>query len=141
MRYLWGLLLLGTLVLSSSSCLAAGAGPVANYAFTEGSGNVLKDSAGGNDGRIYGAQWVKLGSGYGLKFDGTDDYVDCGSSPSLDITGPVSIEAWVLAEGQPSPGGRSLPTGSPCTVSTATGTSPAAGTVPPRSSGPEFGAM
>jgi hypothetical protein len=34
-----------------------------------------------------------------LKFDGTDDWVDCGSDASLDIKGPITIEAWVYLNG------------------------------------------
>jgi len=30
-----------------------------------------------------------------LDFDGTDDYVDCGNGGSLNITGTISIEAWI----------------------------------------------
>ena len=30
-----------------------------------------------------------------LKFDGTDDYVDCGNDASLNITDAITIEAWV----------------------------------------------
>ena len=29
-------------------------------------------------------------------FDGTNDYVDCGNHTSLDITGPLTVEAWAL---------------------------------------------
>ena len=32
---------------------------------------------------------------YALDFDGTDDYVNCGTSSSADITGPITLEAWV----------------------------------------------
>ncbi len=32
----------------------------------------------------------------GLNFDGTDDYVNCGNDPSLDITGTaITLEAWI----------------------------------------------
>lgn len=31
----------------------------------------------------------------GLSFDDTDDYVDCGTSDSLDITNEITIEAWI----------------------------------------------
>jgi hypothetical protein len=34
-----------------------------------------------------------------LRFDGTDDWVDCGADPSLDIKGPITIEAWVYLNG------------------------------------------
>jgi hypothetical protein len=32
---------------------------------------------------------------YGLEFDGTDDYVDCGNNEALNITDAITIEAWV----------------------------------------------
>jgi hypothetical protein len=32
---------------------------------------------------------------YGQQFDGTDDYISCGNDSSLDITGNVTVEAWV----------------------------------------------
>jgi mannosyl-glycoprotein endo-beta-N-acetylglucosaminidase len=35
-------------------------------------------------------------SGHALKFDGTDDYVDCGNGTSLQITGDqITLEAWI----------------------------------------------
>jgi hypothetical protein len=34
-------------------------------------------------------------SRYALSFDGTNDYIDCGTSSDLEITGDVSISAWV----------------------------------------------
>jgi len=33
--------------------------------------------------------------GYALSFDNIDDYVDCGSDDSLDITGEYTLEAWI----------------------------------------------
>jgi len=30
-----------------------------------------------------------------LNFDGVDDYVNCGNDASLNITGPITIEAWI----------------------------------------------
>ncbi|OYT63833.1 hypothetical protein B6U67_01825, partial [Methanosarcinales archaeon ex4484_138] len=55
-------------------------------------GGVAHDSSGnGNDGTIYGAKWV----GDGLYFDGTDDYVNCGSDSSLDITEAITVMAWI----------------------------------------------
>ena len=35
-----------------------------------------------------------LGAG-SMEFDGTNDYVDCGNDSSLQITGALSIAAWV----------------------------------------------
>ena len=74
----------------------AAADLVADWNFEEGKGSVLDDRSGnGNEGRIHGAQWVKTREGYALDFNGADDYVDCGNSPSLDLREAVTIEAWV----------------------------------------------
>jgi len=84
---------------------AAEVGLVARWDFDEGQGDVLHDRSGnGNHGKIHGAQWVRVGDGYALKFDGVDDYVDCGNGPSLDITGPISVEAWVYLGSAPEKG-------------------------------------
>jgi hypothetical protein len=67
--------------------------------FDEGSGAIANDESGyGNDGTIYGAKWVEGKFGKALKFDGVDDYVDCGNDTSLNLT-DFSIEAWIKAEG------------------------------------------
>ena len=43
---------------------------------------------------VTGALWTPRGR----SFDGSDDYVDCGNAPSLDITGDeITLEAWVRA--------------------------------------------
>ncbi len=39
--------------------------------------------------------WVAGKFGGALKFDGVDDYVDCGNGPSLNITGDLTVSAWV----------------------------------------------
>jgi len=36
-----------------------------------------------------------LGSGQSLEFDGVDDRVDCGNDGSLDITGEITLSAWI----------------------------------------------
>jgi len=49
----------------------------------------------GNDGTITGAAWAQLSSGlWHLDFDGTNDYVDCGSDASL-YPDRITLEAWV----------------------------------------------
>ena len=80
-------------------------GLAAHWKFDEGKGDVLHDRSGNqNHGKIHGATWVKCGRGYALQFDGMDDYVDCGTGPSLDITGPITLEAWVYPESVPKKG-------------------------------------
>jgi len=82
--------------LSMPAAAAPGDGLVACWNFDEGAGGVLHDRSGNNNhGKIHGATWVRSGKGYALRFDGENDYVDCGNSPSLDITGAVTLQAWV----------------------------------------------
>ncbi len=65
----------------------------------EGERTTAEDSSGfDNDGTIYGATWTTGKVGYGLDFDGVDDYVDCGNDASLDITDAITIEAWVNSD-------------------------------------------
>ncbi|HUV76187.1 MAG TPA: LamG domain-containing protein [Dehalococcoidales bacterium] len=63
-----------------------------------GGGSKIYDrSPYGNIGAITGATWKKLPSGlWYLGFDGSDDYVDCGTAASLDMgTGDFSMLVWV----------------------------------------------
>ena len=70
-------------------------GLVAYWGFDEGKGDILHDSTGnGNHGKIHGAEWVKCGKGYALRFDGKDDYVDCGTDESLDIGSSGTAMIW-----------------------------------------------
>ena len=70
------------------------AGLVASYDFEEGAGTVLHDSSGyGNNGAITGAEWVTLGQ-KGLQLS-ADSSVIVPGSPSLDLTGALTLEAWV----------------------------------------------
>ena len=93
---------LSMLLVSAPGYTQPEAGPVAHWDFDEGKGDVLHDKSGNkNDGKIRGAKWARCGSGYALEFDGEDDHVDCGNKPSLNITGPVTIEAWVFPEARP----------------------------------------
>jgi len=84
----------GVLLSAVSAAAAAGEeGLVACYRFDGGQGTTLHDRSGhGNHGNIHGASWVPSGSGFALRFDGLDDYVDCGSRPSLNVFKAVSLE-------------------------------------------------
>lgn len=67
----------------------------------------MDESGAGNDGQINGAEMVRgLGdeSRWALIFDGSDDYVDCGNNPSLNITGAITIMAWVKPASKTTPG-------------------------------------
>ena len=67
--------------------------PISHWKFDEGEGDIAYDSAGDNDGTIYGAQWTagKIGD-WALHFDGVDDYVE---TDFLDHSDEVTASAWV----------------------------------------------
>ena len=72
------------------------------FRFDEGEGNEVVDQSGnGNDGMIQGnPAWVEGMAGTALEFNGTDDYVEAPNSATLNITGAVTILAWIkLAPG------------------------------------------
>jgi len=70
---------------------------VGYWNFNENSGSTAHDkSTYSNDGTLNNnPQWTNGKFGNALEFDGVDDYVDCGSDPSLDITDEITIEVWI----------------------------------------------
>ena len=72
----------------------------AYYTFDEGSGSTAADSSGnGNNGTVSGASWDSSGQVGGcLDFDGSYDYVSITNSSSLQISGEITIAAWVKAD-------------------------------------------
>ncbi len=93
--------LLGVLALCESVLAVDANGLVAHWTFNEGSGTVAYDSAGDNDGTIYGASWAVGQIGGALSFDGIDDYADLGLGPELDIerTDQFTLSAWYMGTG------------------------------------------
>ena len=74
-------------------------GLVAHWAFDDGSDDVLRDSSGNkSDGAIMVAEWVTSDPGCALKFDGVDDYVDCGAGDNLNIEAGGSVVLWFRPE-------------------------------------------
>jgi hypothetical protein len=89
-------LLISTGGLGEAGSSAAEPIPVGHWNFDEGSGTTAFDMSGnGNNGTIYGADWVTGLSGTALEFDGVGDYVDCGNNPAFDITSQITIAAWL----------------------------------------------
>ncbi len=60
-------------------------------------------SGNSNNGSVEGdAKQVDNGKmGKGFEFDGVGDYVDCGNDDSLNITGSISVTAWIKADSIP----------------------------------------
>jgi len=89
------------LLVAAGTAVAAEPELVGHWTFSEGSGERARDSSGqDNHGRIEGAAaFVKGPKGYALRFDGVDDFVDCGASNSLqqlELGG--TIELWFKPE-------------------------------------------
>jgi hypothetical protein len=62
----------------------------------DGSGSTTSDSSRSNHGLVSGgAVWTTGKINGALSFGGGNGYVNCGNDTSLDITGSVSIAAWV----------------------------------------------
>jgi hypothetical protein len=113
------------LVLSVSSSVCADL--VGHWKLDEGSGTTAFDVSGnGNDGTLTDnpdfddPTWIPGIGGTALEFHGdtsvygSSNYIDCGHSPSLDITGPTSIALWIRPdaedpEGKGSPDGETAP--------------------------------
>ena len=73
---------------------------VAHWRFDETSGTTAFDASGnGHDGTIMGdPQWVPGKLGGALEFDGSGDYVDCGSSPDFEIAVNITIACWIKVD-------------------------------------------
>jgi len=77
-------------------------GPVAEWKMDEGGGRTVYDSTDNHNngtlilaGSATSSAWVSGKFGTALSFDGVDDYVNCGSNTILDLTGNITIDAWV----------------------------------------------
>jgi hypothetical protein len=81
-------------------------GLVGCWNFDEGSGSIVNDASGySSNGTVSGASWTNGKVWSALKFDGLDDYVDCGNNETLDPTQEATIEAWVKFDQLPSAAG------------------------------------
>ncbi len=94
---------ISTLMLMVIAC-GAHAAVKALWLFDEGQGTTAIDSSGnGCDGEINGAIYVPGKYGTGLKFDGTDDFVNIGNPTALqdEIVGPFTAETWIKVDQAP----------------------------------------
>jgi len=73
-----------------------GNAPVGYWNFEEGSGSTVYDrSANSNNGTITAATYTLGKPGWGLSYDGTDDYVSVSYNAAFSPTTAVTVEAWV----------------------------------------------
>lgn len=70
---------------------------IAWWRFDETDGPIAEDSSGhGLHGRLVGdPQHVPGRIGNALQFDGQNDYVDCGNDPLFNLTGSITLTAWI----------------------------------------------
>ncbi|MGB9597077.1 MAG: hypothetical protein ACPL7B_12420, partial [Candidatus Poribacteria bacterium] len=60
-------------------------------------GNLVKDIVGKNNGKINGSPKVVAGKvKEAMEFDGVDDFLDCGTDESLNLTKAITIETWAM---------------------------------------------
>ena len=78
---------------------ASSAAAISSWKFDEGYGTTAYDEKGLNNGTLTSGPVIKYDdfcvSSKCLYFDGTDDYVVATDSASLDITGAMTISAWI----------------------------------------------
>ena len=85
------------------------AGPIAYWPLDEGgAAQTTADSTSNNNDGTLGTStgvnpedptWVTVGSGYGLEFDGSDDYVEMANEANFDFaTGDMSVSAWIYSK-------------------------------------------
>jgi hypothetical protein len=74
--------------------------PVAAWSFDEGTGSVANDATGnGHEGAVNGAQWTTQGYfGGALSFSDPGDSVIVPDADGLDLTGSLTISAWVHSD-------------------------------------------
>ena len=86
----------------------AHAGLIGHWKFDETSGTTAADSSGsGNTGTLTnmtGSEWTTGKVGGALDFDGTNDYVNLGTSLANNL-GDVTFSAWIYREGSTTPFG------------------------------------
>ena len=71
-----------------------------------GSGTIWYDLVNANHGTLTNGPVFNDTTGQGsIYFDGTDDYISCGNDESVNIAGPISIEAWVVLKTTPTEAG------------------------------------
>lgn len=83
-------------------------GRIAAYPFDEGTGTTTADVSGNNiTGTISGATWTTQGMyNNALSFNGSNSYVNLNNPATLQLTGSMTLSAWVRAAANPSGDGQ-----------------------------------
>ena len=101
------IMMVSILIFISSTSLSAKQGPVVWLRATNSlKKEVLRDLSGNNNNIVlHGALLVNdVLCGKALKFDGIDDYVDCGTSKLFNVSKGLTMEVWVKPSGEQTAG-------------------------------------
>ncbi|MBI3337453.1 MAG: hypothetical protein HY005_02415 [Candidatus Staskawiczbacteria bacterium] len=81
---------------------------MAGYSFNEGTGATANDSSPNaiTGTLVNGPVWSAGHSGNALTFDGVNDYVDLGNPAALQLTGSMTVSAWVYETANPANDGQ-----------------------------------
>jgi hypothetical protein len=71
-----------------------GSGLVSQFSFNEATGTTVVDQV-GRTGAMSGPTWTSGQSGAGLNFDGSNDWVTVSDDVGLDLSGAMTLAAWV----------------------------------------------
>lgn len=101
---LFGSLMVGMKHISALRVITGGSpvqGLVLHYSFDRGEGDSVPNAIGNSSsGVLHGARLVRIGKIRGAcSFDGADDYIDAGNGEELQITGDLSVFAWIKGSG------------------------------------------
>src|SRR6187549_1581105 len=98
------LLIVPLVIIWATSARAQSAGLVAAYGFDAGTGTTAADASGNNNaGTLTAATWSASGRfGSALMFNGSSARVTVPSAASLNLTGAMTLEAWVRPTAQQS---------------------------------------
>lgn len=109
-RYVFlGTVLFGLVAITGlSNTVKAAAGVAASYSMNEGAGTSITDTSGnGITGTLTnGPTWVAGKYSNAVKFDGSNDYINLGNPAVLQMTGSMTVSAWIYATANPTDDGQ-----------------------------------
>ena len=78
-------------------------GLVGCWLFNEGGGDKVNDLSGNSSAgtltNMEGSDWFPGARGMAIATDATNEYVNCGDGPSLNLTGSMTIASWLMRTG------------------------------------------
>jgi chitodextrinase len=88
---------------ASATPSTTSSGVMAAYSFSEGTGTTVADASSNNTtGTVSGTTWTTAGRyGNALAFNGTSAFVDLGNPATLQLTGSMTVSAWIRSAAFP----------------------------------------